>query len=96
MVARDQGLIEKHAQAAGVELAVDWITPFLAHLWKHGYTRFQAREEAEALKQKLAQNRDTAPLFEIAAYTQNIESAYGQMHARAKEGLAPAHIVVRP
>ncbi len=32
----------------GAELAVDWITPFLEHLWKHGYTRFQAREDAEA------------------------------------------------
>ena len=32
----------------GAELAVDWVTPFLEYLWKHGYTRFDAREEAEA------------------------------------------------
>ncbi|MCC6707100.1 MAG: NAD(P)/FAD-dependent oxidoreductase [Gammaproteobacteria bacterium] len=31
----------------GAELAVDWVTPFLEYLWKHGYTRFDAREEAE-------------------------------------------------
>jgi cation diffusion facilitator CzcD-associated flavoprotein CzcO len=32
----------------GAELAVDWVTPFLEYLWQHGYTRFDAREEAEA------------------------------------------------
>ncbi|MBL6612735.1 MAG: NAD(P)/FAD-dependent oxidoreductase [Reyranella sp.] len=31
----------------GAELAVDWVTPFLQHLWKHGYTRFDARQDAE-------------------------------------------------
>lgn len=31
----------------GAELAVDWITPFLEYLWAHGYTRFDAREDAE-------------------------------------------------
>jgi cation diffusion facilitator CzcD-associated flavoprotein CzcO len=31
----------------GAELAVDWITPFLEYLWKHGYTRFEARQDAE-------------------------------------------------
>ena len=32
----------------GAELAVDWVTPFLEYMWQHGYTRFDAREEAEA------------------------------------------------
>ena len=31
----------------GAELAVDWVTPFLQYLWAHGYTRFDAAEDAE-------------------------------------------------
>ena len=32
----------------GLELAVDWVTPFLEYMWKHGYRRFDAEETAEA------------------------------------------------
>ncbi len=31
----------------GAELAVDWATPFLEYLWKHGYRRFDVDEDAE-------------------------------------------------
>ena len=31
----------------GAELAVDWVTSFLQHMWEHGYTRFNAGEDAE-------------------------------------------------
>ena len=31
----------------GSETAVDWITPLLQYTWEHGYTRFDASEEAE-------------------------------------------------
>ena len=30
-----------------VETAVDWATPLLEYIWKHGYTRFEATAEAE-------------------------------------------------
>jgi len=35
-----------------------------------------------ALKAKLAQSRATAPLFDTARYTRNLENAYLEMHAR--------------
>jgi cation diffusion facilitator CzcD-associated flavoprotein CzcO len=31
----------------GVELAVDWATPLLEHMWHNGYRRFEANEDAE-------------------------------------------------
>jgi cation diffusion facilitator CzcD-associated flavoprotein CzcO len=31
----------------GIELAVDWVTDLLQHMWKHGYTRAEATPEAE-------------------------------------------------
>ena len=31
----------------GLELAVDWVTPFLEYMWTHGYRRFDAEEAAE-------------------------------------------------
>ncbi len=31
----------------GSEVAVDWVTPLLQHMWEHGYTRFNATEEAQ-------------------------------------------------
>ena len=32
----------------GLELAVDWLTPFLKYMWEHGYRRFDVDEQAEA------------------------------------------------
>ena len=32
----------------GSEVAVDWVTPLLQHMWEHGYTRFDATEDAQA------------------------------------------------
>ncbi len=31
----------------GSEVAVDWIMPLLQHMWDNGYTRFDAREDAQ-------------------------------------------------
>ena len=31
----------------GLELAVDWLTPFLEYMWEHGYRRFDVDEAAE-------------------------------------------------
>ena len=47
-----------------------------------------------ALRQRLADNLSTAPLFDVARYTRHLEAAYGQMVARARDGLAPAAFAV--
>ena len=31
----------------GSEIAIDWIVPLLEHVWKHGYTRFDARPSSQ-------------------------------------------------
>lgn len=49
----------------------------------------------EAIKQKLARNRTTAPLFNAALYARHLEDAYAQMVARARAGLPPEHISVK-
>ncbi|HVG51513.1 MAG TPA: tetratricopeptide repeat protein [Xanthobacteraceae bacterium] len=50
-----------------------------------------------AIRQRLADNRLTAPLFDTALFTRHLEDAYGAMHARHQAGLAaPGHLVVVP
>jgi predicted O-linked N-acetylglucosamine transferase (SPINDLY family) len=47
-----------------------------------------------ALRQRLAANRLTCPLFDTALFTQHIEAAYTAMWQRHNAGLPPEHIVV--
>jgi len=47
------------------------------------------------IKDKLARNRLSAPLFNTKAFTRNLEAAYTAMHERHQAGLAPDHIRVR-
>src|SRR3984893_7546326 len=47
-----------------------------------------------AIKDKLAQNRLTKPLFDTKRYTRHIESAYLTMYRRCQDGLSPDHIHV--
>jgi len=49
-----------------------------------------------AIKRQLAGNRSTAPLFDTARYTRNLETALAAMQARRRAGLAPDHIVLSP
>ncbi|MDA0656196.1 MAG: tetratricopeptide repeat protein, partial [Proteobacteria bacterium] len=44
------------------------------------------------LKEKLAVNRTTHPLFNTARFTCHLEDAFTEMHRRAESGLAPDHI----
>jgi protein O-GlcNAc transferase len=55
-----------------------------------------ARDPARlaALRQKLAVNRQTSPLFDIARFTRNLEGAYLQMQDRRLAGQPPAAITV--
>ena len=45
-----------------------------------------------ALKEKLAHNRRTTPLFDMAAFMQALEAAFSQIVARQKAGAAPDHL----
>jgi predicted O-linked N-acetylglucosamine transferase (SPINDLY family) len=47
-----------------------------------------------ALRQKLARNRLTMPLFDTARFTEHLEDAYAEMFRRHAAGLDPEHIFV--
>jgi predicted O-linked N-acetylglucosamine transferase (SPINDLY family) len=49
----------------------------------------QDPQSLSRIKQKLAAQRDTAPLFNTKQLARHIEQAYVAMHARAQAGLAP-------
>jgi len=51
-------------------------------------------EKMQAIKDKLASNLTTAPLYDTKLFTKNLESAYTQMYERYHEGLEPDHIYV--
>jgi predicted O-linked N-acetylglucosamine transferase (SPINDLY family) len=46
------------------------------------------------IKQRLAHNRLTTPLFDTKLFTQHIEAAYIATYERHQAGLAPDHIVI--
>jgi protein O-GlcNAc transferase len=48
------------------------------------------------LKQKLADNRMSAPLFDTTRWTRHVEAAYAEMHARSQRGKTPASFSVAP
>ena len=47
------------------------------------------------LRQKLAANALTAPLFNTPLFTRHLESAYQQMYERYHAGLEPDHLFVK-
>jgi len=49
-----------------------------------------------ALRERLAQTRDAAPLFDCARFARHLEAAYLHMQARAQAGLPPATFDVQP
>ena len=51
-------------------------------------------EKLKVIKEKLASNLSTAPLFDTKRFTKNLESAYTQMYERNQKGLEPDHIYV--
>lgn len=50
--------------------------------------------ELARIKNELAGNRLSTPLFETPLYTKHLESAYVEMHRRRCDGLSPAPIMV--
>ena len=55
-----------------------------------------ARDPArlQDVRQRLAANRATQPLFNTQLYARHIEAAYAQMYERHHAGLPPAHITI--
>jgi predicted O-linked N-acetylglucosamine transferase (SPINDLY family) len=47
-----------------------------------------------ALKEKVAMKRLSAPLYNTALFTRDLENAYSLMHARHLAGLAPDHLFI--
>jgi predicted O-linked N-acetylglucosamine transferase (SPINDLY family) len=65
-----------------------------------GYERItlhlaQSPEALKGVREKLARNAATFPLFDTKRYARNLESAYLAMWRRHEQGLAPDHITVR-
>jgi predicted O-linked N-acetylglucosamine transferase (SPINDLY family) len=46
-----------------------------------------------AIRQKLMQNLNTAPLFDTEAFTRQIEALYARMHERYTKGMRPDHLL---
>ena len=51
-------------------------------------------EKLASVKQKLAENRTIAPLFDTPKFTKHIEAAYMQMYERYTADLHPEHITI--
>jgi len=51
-------------------------------------------EKLSSIKNKLAQNRLTAPLFDTERFTRHLEAAYTAMYERYQGDLPPDHIYV--
>ena len=51
-------------------------------------------EKLKAIKDKLASNLSTAPLYNTPLFTKNLESAFTEMYERYHQGLEPDHIYV--
>jgi protein O-GlcNAc transferase len=54
------------------------------------------KEKLQSIKEKLARNRQTKPLFDTLLYTKHLEAAYEAMYQRYQSGLPPEHIEIRP
>jgi predicted O-linked N-acetylglucosamine transferase (SPINDLY family) len=56
----------------------------------------QAPEALAAIKEKLARNRQHAPIFDTGRFTRHLESAFMQMWKRYSQGERPATFTVSP
>jgi protein O-GlcNAc transferase len=53
------------------------------------------REKLRGLKEKLQANRLTAPLFDTACFTRDLEAAFEAMYRRYQAGLPPDHLDIQ-
>jgi hypothetical protein len=81
----------------GVELAVDWATPFLQHLWQHGHDRFDVDEAAEAAWVEHVKQMYQGLLLRkakswITGYNSNVDGhEYGKTRYNIYNGGAPKY-----
>ena len=50
----------------------------------------------QGIREKLAENRLTTPLFDTPRYTKHLEAAYESMYQRYQAGLPPEHMEIAP
>lgn len=90
---------ETYASRVGASLLTaiglpELITPSLQAYEALALTLATDAPRLAALRQRLADNRLTQPLFNTALFTRHIEAAYTAMCQRQRAGLNPDHIVV--
>jgi len=70
------------------------IAPSLADYEQLALDLSRAPPRLLELREKLVRNRATAPLFDMAGYVRNLESAYTRMWERWRAGEPPAAFAV--
>jgi len=81
----------------GVELAVDWVTPLLEYMWRHGYRRVDADERAEARWVEHVKDMYQGLLLRkakhwITGYNSNVEGhEYGNIRYNVYNGGGPKY-----
>ncbi len=53
------------------------------------------KQKLHGVRERLRENRLTAPLLEGGLYTKHLEAAFEAMHRRYQAGLAPDHIEIQ-
>ena len=67
----------------------EMVTTSLADYEKRALELARDPQQLAAIRQKLARNRDTTPLFDTAGFTRDLESVYATMWVRQQSGLPP-------
>ncbi|MCC0042713.1 MAG: NAD(P)/FAD-dependent oxidoreductase [Rhodobiaceae bacterium] len=81
----------------GAELAVDWVTPLLQYMWRHGYTRFDTDPDAEQAWLDHVKRMYEGLLLRkakswITGYNSNVEGhEYGKTHYNVYNGGGPKY-----
>ena len=81
----------------GAELAVNWVTPLLEHMWEHGYRRFDVDERAEAAWCEHVQEMYQGLLIRkakswITGYNSNVDGhEYGKTRFNIYNGGGPKY-----
>jgi predicted O-linked N-acetylglucosamine transferase (SPINDLY family) len=70
------------------------IAPSLAEYERLALSMARDPGQLRSLKEKLAKNRDTHPLFDTARLARHIETAYRKIHERQAKGLPPEGFAV--
>jgi predicted O-linked N-acetylglucosamine transferase (SPINDLY family) len=65
------------------------ITHSLEEYERKGLELAREPQVLRALRQRLAENLESTPLFDTARFCRHLESAYRSMHERAMQGGAP-------